>query len=225
MSKNVPVLTATTRRMPSASAASRTCFVPSTFTASKSGRFWLAPPRSAAQWMAASPPCGGPPDIVGVGDVAGDDLDPQGDERVGVGAGAGQGPHGVAALDQELADVGAGQPGGAGDEDRLAHAGGLLGDVGVGGVDLVGVVGDHRWAVPKTSRVWMKRCRPMALAQVKPSSMIWAAVKTCAELPVDLVVDGVVVGREQVEELHRQTLLLGQRRTRPGRPGRRRPRR
>ena len=38
-------------------------------------------------------------------------------------AGAGQGPDGVAPLDQELADVGTGQSGGAGDEDRLAHAG------------------------------------------------------------------------------------------------------
>ena len=56
----------------------------------------------------------------------------------------------------------------------------------------------------------MKRCRPMVLAQVKPSSTIWAAVKTLPELAVDLVVDGVVVGREQVEELHGQALLLGQ---------------
>src|SRR5437899_2309741 len=31
---------------------------------------------------------------------------------------------------------------------------------------------------PNTSRVWMKRWRPMVLAQVKPSSTIWAVVKT-----------------------------------------------
>ncbi len=66
---------------------------------------------------------GGPADVVGIGDVAGHDLDPQGDKGRGVGCRAGQGPDTVAPLDQELADVGAGQPGGAGDEDRLAHAG------------------------------------------------------------------------------------------------------
>ena len=56
----------------------------------------------------------------------------------------------------------------------------------------------------------MKRWIPMVVAQVKPSSTIWAAVKTSPSSPVDLVVDGVVVGREEVEELHGQSLLLGQ---------------
>ena len=51
-----------------------------------------------------------------------DDLDAQADQRLGVGVGPGQRPHVVAPLDQQLADVGAGQSGGAGDEDRLAHA-------------------------------------------------------------------------------------------------------
>ena len=52
---------------------------------------------------------------------------PRADERSGVGPGPGQGPDVVAPLDEELADVGAGQPGGAGDEDRLAHAGACSG--------------------------------------------------------------------------------------------------
>ncbi len=56
VSKNVPVLTATTRPRPTASAASSTFLVPPMFTASKSARFWLAPPKSAAQWIAASLP-------------------------------------------------------------------------------------------------------------------------------------------------------------------------
>jgi hypothetical protein len=64
-----------------------------------------------------------PPDIIGIGDVTGDDLDPEGRQRIGVRTRAGEGPHGVAPLDQELADIGSGQAGGAGDEDRLAHAG------------------------------------------------------------------------------------------------------
>jgi hypothetical protein len=60
--------------------------------------------------------------IVGVGDVAADDLDSQGNERLRVSRRASQGPDLVAALDQKSADVGAGQPGRAGDEDRLGHA-------------------------------------------------------------------------------------------------------
>ena len=56
----------------------------------------------------------------------------------------------------------------------------------------------------------MKRCRPMEFAQANPSSTIWAAVKTSPSLPVELVVDGMVVGREEVEELDGQPLLFGQ---------------
>ncbi len=77
--------------------------------------------------MVASGAGGRPADVVGIGDVTGDDLDPQGGERIGVGAGAGQGADVVAAFDQELADVGARQSGGSGDEDRLAHAGACSG--------------------------------------------------------------------------------------------------
>ena len=46
-----------------------------------------------------------------------------------------------------------------------------------------------------------------------------------AELAVDLVVDGVVVGREQVEELDGEPLLLGQVAVARARRGRPRPRR
>ncbi len=72
--------------------------------------------------MAASLPVAAREDVAGVGDVPGDDVDPQLDQGIGVGPGPGQGPDVVAPFDQELADVGPGQPGGAGDEDRLAHA-------------------------------------------------------------------------------------------------------
>ena len=56
VSKKVPVLTATTRPMSRASAASSTYRVPSTLTAWKSWKSWLAPPKRAAQWMAVSQP-------------------------------------------------------------------------------------------------------------------------------------------------------------------------
>jgi len=65
---------------------------------------------------------GGATDIIGIGDVASAYLDPQGDKWLHVGRWASQGTHGVAALDQEFADVGAGQSGGTGDENRLTHA-------------------------------------------------------------------------------------------------------
>lgn len=64
---------------------------------------------------------GGAPDVAGRGDVARHDLDPQGDEWLRVSGRTSQGTHAVATLDEELADVGTGQPGGPGDEDRLAH--------------------------------------------------------------------------------------------------------
>ncbi len=69
----------------------------------------------------------GPSDVVGVGDVAGHHLDPQGRERTGVGSGSGERTDAVASFDQKLADVGAGQSGGTGDEDGLAHAGACSG--------------------------------------------------------------------------------------------------
>ncbi len=59
---------------------------------------------------------------VGIGDIAGDDLDAERLQRRGVRGLAGQCAHVVAPLGQLLADVGAGQSGGAGHEDRLAHA-------------------------------------------------------------------------------------------------------
>ena len=71
----------------------------------------------------------------------------------------------------------------------------------------------------------MKRCTPIVLAQVKPELDDLRRREDLAQLAVDLVVDGVVVGREQVEELDGQALLLGQAPSRPGRAGRPRPRR
>ena len=65
-------------------------------------------------------------------------------------------------------------------------------------------------AVPKGSSVWMNRWVPIEVAQVKPSSMIWAAVKTSPQATVGLVVDGVVVGRQEVEEFDGQPLLVGE---------------
>ena len=66
-------------------------------------------------------------DIVGVGDVATDNFDPQSREWIGVGTGTGEGPDPVASLDQQLAHVRPRQPGGAGDEHCPAHAGACSG--------------------------------------------------------------------------------------------------
>ncbi len=73
--------------------------------------------------MTASLPVAAAEHVVELGDVAGDHLDAEVDERRGVRAGAGEGTDMVAPFDQLLGDVGAGEPGGAGDEDGLAHAG------------------------------------------------------------------------------------------------------
>ncbi len=72
-------------------------------------------------------PSGAAEDIVGIGDVATDHLDPQSRQWIGVGAGTGESPDRVAALDQELAHVRPRQPGGAGDEHCPAHAGACSG--------------------------------------------------------------------------------------------------
>ena len=67
-------------------------------------------------------PPGRPHHGVGIGDVPGDDLDTERQERSGVRGLPGERAHMVAPLRQQLADVGAGQSGGAGHQDRLAHA-------------------------------------------------------------------------------------------------------
>ena len=121
---------------------------------------------------------GAPEDVGGVGDVAGHHLDPQVGQGIGVGFGPGQGPDVVAPLDQELADIGAGQSGGAGDEDRLTHAEACSGVAANSASTCEGSKWITGSLVPNTSRVWMKRCTPMVLAQAKPSSTICAAVKT-----------------------------------------------
>ena len=65
---------------------------------------------------------GRPPDGIGIGDVAGDHLDPRAASGSVSARLPGQGPDMVAPLGQQFADVGAGKPGGARHQDRLAHA-------------------------------------------------------------------------------------------------------
>ena len=123
MSKKVPVDTATTRRMPTASAASNTWRVPVGVDRPE-GLEVLA--RTTEQRGAVDGGIGAScrgQHVVGVGDVPGHDAYPHGLQRPGVGAGSGQGLHPVAALDEEPADVGPGQSGGPGHEDGVAHDG------------------------------------------------------------------------------------------------------
>ena len=60
-------------------------------------------------------------DGLGIRHVTGDDVDAERGQRRGVRARPGQRADGVTPLDEELADVGAGQPRGAGHQDRLGH--------------------------------------------------------------------------------------------------------
>ena len=90
-------------------------------TALKSSRSWLAPPSSAAQWMAASAPLAACSTSSASADVALDQLDTDPGERGGLVRIADQGANVVAPLDQLLADVAAGLPGRTGDEDRAGH--------------------------------------------------------------------------------------------------------
>ncbi len=122
MSKNVPVLTATTRPRSTASAASSTFLVPRMFTASKSARFWLAPPNSAAQWMAESAPRAARTTASASVTSPVTTSTPSAVSGCGIRGLPGQGADVVAPLREQLADVGAGQPGGAGHQDRLGHA-------------------------------------------------------------------------------------------------------
>ena len=69
--------------------------------------------------------------IVGTGDVAGHDVDAHGRQRAGVGHGSTEGAHLVASRHEDAAYVGAEKPGGAGDEDRLAHDGAGSGSVSI----------------------------------------------------------------------------------------------
>ena len=80
---------------------------------------WLAPPSRAAVVDGRFAPLAAATHVVGVGDVALDQLDADGSEcrrLVGV---ADERPDIVAALDELLADVGAGEAGSAGDEDGI----------------------------------------------------------------------------------------------------------
>ena len=91
------------------------------FTASKSARFWLAPPSSAAQWMAASRP------LAARSTASASVTSPVTTSTPSSARGPvsavlpGQRPHRVAPLDQQLADVGAGQTGGSRHQDGLGH--------------------------------------------------------------------------------------------------------
>jgi hypothetical protein len=68
---------------------------------------------------------GRPGDILRIDDVTHDELDADRRERSGFFGAADEGLHGVAALDQLLADVGAGEPGATGDEDGAHGNSGL----------------------------------------------------------------------------------------------------
>ncbi len=72
--------------------------------------------------MAASLPVAARQHRLGVGHVAGHHLDAERSQRRGIRRLPGQSPDTVAPFHQELADVGAGQAGGARHEDGLAHA-------------------------------------------------------------------------------------------------------
>ena len=136
MSKNVPVLTATTRRRPSALGGVEDVLGAVDVHRLEVGQVLAGPAQQGGAVDGRVAAGGAPEDVVGVGDVAGHDLDPQVGQRSGVGSGPGQGPDVVAPLDEELADVGAGQSGGAGDEDRLDSCRSLLRRRRECGVDL-----------------------------------------------------------------------------------------
>ena len=78
VSKKVPVLTATTRRMPSASAASSTCFVPSDVHGLEVGQVLAGPAEERGAVDGGVGAGGGPTDVVGIGDVAGARSRPRG---------------------------------------------------------------------------------------------------------------------------------------------------
>ena len=123
MSKNVPVLTATTRRRPSALGGVEHVLGAVDVHRLEVGQVLARPAqqrgavdgRVAARWRARRTSSASVTSPVTT-------STPRSASGAVSALGPGQGPDVVAALDQELADVGAGQSGGAGDEDRLAHA-------------------------------------------------------------------------------------------------------
>ena len=86
----------------------------------------------------------------------------------------------------------------------------LLRDIRVGGVDLVSVVGDDRRARPEHIEGVDEAMETHGAGAGEAELDDLRGGEDSSELPVDVVVDGMVVGREQVEELHGQPLLLGQ---------------
>ncbi len=153
---------------------------------------------------------GRPQHCIGVGDVAGHDFDAERRQRCGVRRLAGQCPHRIAPLDQQLADVGAGQPGGSRDQDRLRHVDALDRAVGDGRVDLIGAVGDDRRAFPEHVQRVDEAVQSHGVGAGESELDDLCRGEDLAQPPVELVVDGVVIGREEIEELHGQPLLVGQ---------------
>ena len=141
----------------------------------------------------------------------------------GVGGLPGQRPHGVAPLDQQLADVGAGQPGGSRDQDGLAHEaarteGSSIAESTWSALYLItgSDCAEHVERVDEAVQAHRVRAGEPELDDLGRREVL-------AQPPVDLVVDGVVIGRQQVEELDGQALLLVELRPCPATPGRPRP--
>ena len=219
------MLTATTRPRSTASAASSTFLVPPMFTASKSARFWLAPPSSAAQWMAESAP------RAARTTASASVTSPVTTSTPSAASGA------VSAVSRASARTAS--PRSIRSLQMLAPASPVAPVTrtvwvmprraprarGMARVDLVGAVGDDRLARAEHVERVDEAVQAHGVRTGEPELDDLRRREVLAELPVELVVDGVVVGREQVEELHGQPLLLGQVAAYPGRSGRPRPRR
>ena len=80
----------------------------------------------------------------------------------------------------------------------------------MGGVDLAGVVGDDRRAVAEDIERVDESMEAHRVGTGEAELDDLRRREDSAELAVDLVVDGMVVGREKIQELDRQALLLGQ---------------
>ena len=85
----------------------------------------------------------------------------------------------------------------------------LLGS-GLARVDLVGAVGDHGLARAVQVQRVQEAVQSHGVGTGEPQLHDLRRGEELAELAIGLVVDGVVVGREEVEELHGQPLLLRQ---------------
>ena len=84
----------------------------------------------------------------------------------------------------------------------------------MGGVDLAGVVGDHRRAVSEDIERVDETMEAHRVGTGEAELDDLSRSEDSAELAVDLVVDGVVVRREKIQELDRQALRIRQLRAR-----------